>query len=458
MTFSEIYKIRYLIIIELSLLAFFTLFGLIPFLVVISLVLLIFILLLAFNFPVLALHVLIFSILIDSFVPIKNSTGPSLLVVEFFLVMIFGLSVLKLLLNLDKKSDLPLLTLIWIPFLVWSLLTGLLISIDKLRIFAYWKNYFAGFFVFSLSYYTIKNKFQLRSIIMGIIIWGVLLSILELKVVIELGGFTTGIVGLFLKKNLLTLGWGRSNYLAAFFVIIIPITIGYLLYTSSKVQKLLMTLALLIMSFAVMLTLSRGGILALLLALVILFSKVLKAKTFIPILSVLLLVAIVVLINPLTYVLFERISSVETSSSYFSRINFYTDVWNAFLNHPITGVGLGNLSFYATFVLPASGSPSAHNIVLGALGETGIIGSIFYFSLLGFLLLNIYSEFKTERDNSLKIFRWCFISSIIGGLLHTLVEPTLDGLQFSIVFWTLAGIYFKLYMLRTSDLRIIKKS
>ena len=258
-------------------------------------------------------------------------------------------------------------------------------------------------------------------------------------------------MGLFLKKNLLTLGWGRSNYLAAFFVIIIPVTIGYLLYSKSKGIKIVMTGALVLMSFALTLTLSRGGVLALLITLVILFSKVLKTRTLIPFLAILLIIAIVLLSNPLTLVLVDRISSLDTSSSFYSRVNYYEDVWNAFLKHPVTGVGFGNLSFYATFILAADASPSAHNIVLGMLGEIGIFGAIFYFLILGTLLKVVYSDYRKETDQSLKILRWCFLSAVIGGFIHALLEPTLEGLHFSIMFWTIAGIYTKLHLLKFSS-------
>ena len=452
MIITELYRIRYLLLIELSLLILFAAADYIPFFIFLGLILLAVILFISFNLPVVAIHVLLFSILADSFVPIKkDSFGPSLSIPEFFLIILLGLIVIKFLFNYEKEFDVPNLILIWIPFLIWGLSIGLLVGVEKLRILTYWKNYSAGFFALCLTYYTIKNKFQLKAIVGSIIIWGVLLSLLEIKVLIELGGFTTGIIGLFLKKNLLTLGWGKSNYLAAFFVVIIPVTIGYLIYSKTKVIKILITGALILMSFALILTLSRGGVLSLFIALIILFSRVLKSRTFIPFLIVLLIIAIVLLSNPLTFVLIDRISSLDATSSYFTRINFYKDVWNAFLNHPLTGVGFGNLSFYSTFILARDASPSAHNIVLGMLGEVGIFGAIFFFSIIAYLLKNLFSGLITEVDKSLKTFRWCFISSLIGALIHSLMEPTLEGLQFSIVFWTLVGIYLRLDMLRTSN-------
>lgn len=453
MLLNELFRIRFLLFFELSLLILFSVYGFFPFAIILSLFFLAAIVYSTFNTPIIAIHLLIFSILVDALVPIKtNSTGPSLLIVEAVFVILLALMIIKFLSNLDGKIEIPNLILLWLPFLIWGIVIGLLVGVDKLRVVAYWKNYLAGFFAFSLTYFAIKNKAHLISLIIGIMIWGLILSLIEIKILFDLGGFTTGIVGLFFKKNLLTVGWGRSNYLAAFFVVIIPLTIGYLFYTKSKGAKYLITFALVLMTFALILTLSRGGILALLIGMVILFSRLLKAKTFMPFLIVLLVIAVVLLLNPLTYVLIDRISSLETSGSVSTRINFYKDVWNAFLNHPITGVGFGNLGYYATFIFGPDESPAAHNIFLGAIGEVGLIGAILYFSILGTLLRNIFIGFRIEQDESIKFLRWCLISSIVGGLVHTLVEPTLDGLQFSIMFWTIAGVYLRIDKLKISNI------
>lgn len=445
---AELYRLRYLLAAEIFLLVVFGVFGFVTFAIMIAIVLLGITVYITYNSPIVSIHLLLFSILVDSLVPIKTyATTPSILIVEFFLVFILFLSIIRFLSTLDKKLEIPYLILLWLPFLAWAML-GLLISVDKLRVLTYWKNYFAGFFVFTLTYYVIKNKFHLKTLFVTIILWGVLLSLIEIKVLLELGGFTTGIIGLFLRKNLLTVGWGKSNYLAAFFVVIIPFSIGYLFYSKSKKTKTIIALALGLMTFAMILTLSRGGILALLIALVVLFSKILKKRTLVPFLIVLSAILLIVLLNPLTYVLIDRISSLETSSSLYSRINFYEDTWNAFLMYPITGVGLGNLSYYATFILSPAASPSAHNIVLGALGETGVIGTFFYFLILGTLLKKAFSSYKYEKEEALKVLKWSCFAALVGGLTHSLVEPTLDGLQFSIMFWTIAGITMRLDILK----------
>ncbi|QQS36861.1 MAG: O-antigen ligase family protein [Ignavibacteriales bacterium] len=445
MFLKELYKIRFLILVEIALLISIIFIGYYPALIIVSGFFLIVFFIYSYCNIITLVQTLLFAILIDSLVVIGTTTsGPSVLVVEFFLFIVIVITIFRYLSKINHATRFYNLVLLWIPFLVWSLIIGLIIAVDKFRVISYWKNYFAGFFIFSLTYYSIKESKNVRTLILTIITWGFLLSILEFKVLFELGGFAKGIVGLFLKKNLLSVGWGKSNYIAAFFVVIIPISIGYLYYSNSRKLKYFIILSLISMSFAFILTLSRGGIIALVFALVILFSRVLSTRTLIPFLSMIILITTLLLLNPLTYVLFDSIATLDTSSSLYSRINYYEDVWHAFLKYPITGVGFGNLSYYATFILPPDTSPAAHNIILGALGEVGIVGFIMYSAIIGFLMRELYSHYKIEQDNKLKIFKWCFLSAIIGALVHTLVEPTLDGLQFSIMFWSISAIYLKL--------------
>ena len=84
------------------------------------------------------------------------------------------------------------------------------------------------------------------------------------------------------------------------------------------------------MFLGIILTLSRGGLLALFLALTLLFVRTLKARSLIPFITVLLIILIIILLNPLTYVIAEGMSSLETTGSVYSRLNFYEDTWRAF--------------------------------------------------------------------------------------------------------------------------------
>lgn len=443
---SVLFEIKYLLIFEILLLSVFAIFDFVTFL---SLSIGLFIIpffFLIFKYPIFGVHLLVYSILAGSIGVAKlGGKAPIILYVDLVLFFLCVLAFIKILLEYDLLSiKVEKINLYFLVFLFWSLVI-VLIAINKPRALFVWKSYFAGFFVFTYLMFFLKDGKNVRWLLYSIILWGLVLSIIQFKILLDIGGFSTGILGLFLKKNLLATSWGRSNYLATFFVLIIPITIGLLIYVTELKKRIFLFISLVVMSSAMLLTLSRGGLIALFSALIIFLAKATKPRTFIPILLVFIALILVIVLNPLGTVIMERISSFERSASYFTRVNFYEDVWKTFLNYPITGVGLGNLGYYAQFVI--SSQASAHNIILGMLGEIGLIGAGLFMLLILKFFKDVVSKFKNEKVDELKILRWAFISSFVGGGVHSLMEPNFEGVQFSIIFWVCAGIYYKLNFL-----------
>ena len=159
------------------------------------------------------------------------------------------------------------------------------------------------------------------------------------------------------------------------------------------------------------------------------------------------------LLNPLTYVIIDRLSTVEKSFSYFTRINFYKDVWHMFLNNPVWGVGLGNLGYYAKFVIIEHSS--AHNIVLGLLGETGIPGAIIYISMLIIVILRFSRAFALKENESSKLFLWSFLSSLVGVYIHSMMEPNFEATMFSIIFWCAVAVFLRFSELTSEEKLVV---
>lgn len=122
-----------------------------------------------------------------------------------------------------------------------------------------------------------------------------------------------------------------------------------------------------------------------------------------------------------------------------------------FLDNPIIGVGIGNLGYHAKFIV--LDHASAHNIVLGLLGETGIPGALVFISLLISVFVYFIKSYRRENIDSNKILLWSFLSSIVGVYVHSLMEPNFEGFQFSIVFWTSVGL-----MVRFTEISKISNS
>ena len=131
--------------------------------------------------------------------------------------------------------------------MVWGIIS-FLVAKDTFRTFSIWRNYFYGLITYLFTYRYINSAINIRKTIIALIVFALLLGLIEIRILIELGGLSTGLVGLFLKKNLMATSWGKSNYLATFYVLIIPFTIGYYLSIESVKKKVLIAFALFFLS------------------------------------------------------------------------------------------------------------------------------------------------------------------------------------------------------------------
>jgi len=448
LTLSLLNQAKYLLFLEAILLVLFIVLEPLPFFLILSAILAIYIFYSSFESPFLLLNILIFSILLGSLGLFKvGGKTPPVLVLDLVFVLVFFILLFKSIFQYNEYERFSLISLIWIPFLVWGLLS-LIISYDKFRALLIWRSYFAGFIGFSFAFFVIQKKIHVSFLIVALLIWGLILAIIEFYILMQLGGLSSGIVGIFFKKNLLATSWGKSNYLATFFVLIIPIAIGYFLTQNSHKAKLFSGISLIFMFSALIMTLSRGGILALMISMVFLLFGVVRARTMIPIIIAFLTITLIVMLNPLTSVIIDRLATVERSYSYMMRVNFYSDVWNLIIDNPIVGVGLGNLGYNSQFKILTHAS--AHNIFLGLMGETGIVGAVLFFILFGKIISRYIKDYVIESNKQMKILRWSFISSLLGSFIHSLMEPNFEGYQFSIMFWLTVAIYFKLNLLSSN--------
>ncbi len=190
--------------------------------------------------------------------------------------------------------------------------------------------------------------------------------------------------------------YGNYNHFAGMIELILPLPFAYLLSARvSLEQRMLGLLSIVIMVVAVVFSVSRGGMLSVsiqILALVlisVLISKQSKeaaqqAKadnklTIAGILIAIVLLALWVGYEPLA----NRFSSLRQGRSEYSvvtRTEYWRGSWRMFLDHPLTGVGLG--AFPTAY--PAYGRSSvknerleqSHNDYLQLLTDSGLIGAL----------------------------------------------------------------------------------
>jgi len=191
--------------------------------------------------------------------------------------------------------------------------------------------------------------------------------------------------------------YGNYNHFAGMVELTLPLPFAYLLFAKINLeQRLLWLFAVVMMAVAVVFSLSRGGILALgieLLALMLAafwfrkrwteageYRAAADNKLVVGVaLAAIILLALWIGYEPLT----KRFGSVRQGAGEYSvvtRTEYWGNSWQMFVDHPVTGVGLG--AFPAIY--PRYGRSSAknerleqtHNDYLQLLTDAGIVGGL----------------------------------------------------------------------------------
>jgi len=150
-----------------------------------------------------------------------------------------------------------------------------------------------------------------------------------------------------------------------------------------------------------------------------------------------LIISFIIMVIALNFVLitrWEHLMNLEKSqNSITQRLNYWRAAIAVIKDHPITGVGPGNLQevFLDYKVDLSTNTRYAHNIFLHIWAELGLLGLI----TIVYLIINFFRKFKTQPTQKL-IFLACLVF-----LLHNLIDNTYFIPQVGIFWWVLLPIY-----------------
>lgn len=230
-------------------------------------------------------------------------------------------------------------------------------------------------------------------------------------------------------KHFMVLPLGRYNYLTCFLLPIYFMVDNYYKGKKNLPLKILYTVIVLIGILA------TGSKLALLLFILYFLFKFLKIVLHFKFskdnliyvscgLLTLLIISVLGFFN-----LFEDFSVLHKFfqfSTYEPRLKVYHEGVLLFMEHPFLGRGAAPYQIYDAV--------SAHNIILEALIQTGIIGTVIYLLCLCVVLKNILRI----KDTGFKAVALVFYFSV---LIQGMAEPALFGLCFDTFFWFLIGYF-----------------
>jgi O-antigen ligase len=244
---------------------------------------------------------------------------------------------------------------------------------------------------------------------------------------------------------------GEPNQLAAVLVAGLVIALAMAVVEKGKpVLRLLLFAAAGLCLLTTFLTLSRAGLIALVVAMVaaVIVAGRWRAQVFAG--------AVVVITTLVVFFAFiatphqrERVSSVGAGST-TGRSDIWTIGWRMVQAHPVNGVGVGQFQTSAVHFLIAPGTIQrsdliidrpkvAHNIYLHVLAEMGVVGLTAFLLIIGFALrcaLMAARAFQRRGDPAMDLLS----RAVFVGLVGILAADFFASEQFSKQLWLLLGL------------------
>ncbi len=261
--------------------------------------------------------------------------------------------------------------------------------------------------------------------------------------------------------------YGNYNHFAGFAELILPLPFAYLLFARIRIeQRLLGFFSVVMMAVAVVFSLSRGGMLAIGVEMIVLLivaatnrggsndggdrrttvnNKLLVTVAFVAIAAIALWIGY----EPLTK-RFKLTSEGAQEYSVVTRVEYWRASWRMFLDHPVYGVGLG--AFPAIY--PTYGHSSAkyerleqtHNDYLQLLTDAGLIGG-----LIGLWFLFEIVRVARRQWPKLAVARSQDRAIVIGGYVAALGLLTHSFTDFNLQIAANALLFLLVVALATSD-------
>jgi putative inorganic carbon (HCO3(-)) transporter len=230
------------------------------------------------------------------------------------------------------------------------------------------------------------------------------------------------------------------NSLAGYLNLVIPFSIGCMVLAKDHWTQRLGLICFATCTVALILTQSRGGLIAYGGSLFV--SVWLLAQKRTVRIGILATIAVVIaFVAPMFTNYFERLQSVDEVTA-LSRLAIWASAGSMFLAHPALGVGYGNYRISSlTFVPePIGGQLHAHNLYLQLLAETGIVGFLLFFIVIGSVARNAVKLVK-HPDPLFRIVGVGVCGAITATLIHGMVDFLFNvAPQFGALFWLVLAL------------------
>ncbi len=212
------------------------------------------------------------------------------------------------------------------------------------------------------------------------------------------------------------------NGLAGYLNLVLPFCLACAIGRPDSVLRTLSRWCLALAAIALLLTQSRGGLLAFIAILLVytyLSARDRKAK----IRRVALVLIVCLLAAAVAGFFFQRLGEIDDFTT-VSRLAIWAGAFTVFAQSPLFGTGFGNLrSLMGRLLnLPDGWTGDAHNLYLELLSETGLLGLIAFSVLIVLALRTALRQLHKTENHFNKMIAIAIFAAIFGVLLHGTVD------------------------------------
>jgi len=212
------------------------------------------------------------------------------------------------------------------------------------------------------------------------------------------------------------------NGLAGYLNLVIPFCLVFAIGGSDRVLRSLSRWCLAFASIALLLTQSRGGLLAFVAILLVhtcFSARNRKAR----IRRVALVMIVCLLAAAAAGFFFQRLGEIDDFTA-VSRLAIWGGAFTVFARSPVVGTGFGNLRglMGGLLNLPDGWTGDAHNLYLELLAETGLIGFVVFGTLIVLALRTALKQLQTTENHFNKMIALAIFAALCGVLVHGTVD------------------------------------
>jgi len=264
-------------------------------------------------------------------------------------------------------------------------------------------------------------------------------AVVSLQLLFELANLGT-IRRILIERSFIETPVGAMAFVVAIIVLLLPLTIvqGY---RSHGIGRWWAWTASAMGVVAVLGSIGKAALLVMAISLAYLFTQMGKRRMFVRRGAVAVILFFIMASGGslAPTLLIERFANITGDVSSKFRIEEARTALQVFIQHPIVGVGAGNLKHY--FQRALNGYSGESNVVLAQVAaEFGLVGLMLLVALVLSMRQRIHALNHHVVGHENRLLLLGFKASLIAAAVHGFLEVTFFGLAYGVLFWFLVGM------------------